>query len=213
LKKAGKLFGFLFTLLVLSGILLILNYFYIDSYASAYVHNPGDDFGSFKVGLVLGTSKYTRDNRENLYYKYRIQTTAELFKKGKIQYILISGDNSTKYYNEPLRMKEDLMKSGVTEDKIVLDYAGFRTYDSMIRAKEIFGLDSVLVISQDFHVKRAIFIAKHKGLYAEGVRTREVKGLSKWKITLREIGARGKATWDLLTGTQPKFLGEKIIIE
>jgi SanA protein len=172
-----------------------------------------DDFSGFKVGLVLGTSKYTRDNRKNLFYHYRIKTTAALFENGKIKYVLISGDNSTKYYNEPVEMKKDLMKRGIPEDKIYLDYAGFRTYDSMVRAKEIFGLDSLLVISQDFHVKRAIFIGRHKGIYVEGVRTEKITGPSKYKILLREVGARIKATWDLIWGTRPKFLGDKIVIE
>jgi len=205
--------GYLITFFILLIVLLAANYFFIEIYSAPHVHNPDDDFDNFKTGLVLGTSKYTRENRENLYYKYRIQTTAKLFKKGKIKNILISGDNSSKYYNEPLRMKNDLIKKGIPADKIYLDYAGFRTYDSMVRAKEIFGLDSLLVISQDFHIKRAIFIGRNKGIYVEGVRTRPVKGFSKFKIILREAGARAKATWDLLTGTKPKFLGEKVKIE
>jgi len=204
-KKFFRFAGIIF-------ILVIINYFYIDFYASPYIYDLNDSIPHYRVGLVLGTSKYTRENKENLFYKFRIRAAADLFKRKKVDYLLISGDNSTKYYNEPLQMKKDLVKKGVPADKIYLDYAGFSTYDSMVRAKEIFGLDSLLVISQDFHIKRAIFIARNKGLHAAGVRADMVSGLSKWRILLRETGARLKATWDVLTGKKPKFAGKKIHI-
>ncbi len=98
----------------------------------------------------------------------RITATISLFKAGKIDYVLVSGDNGTPYYNEPIVFKKDLVKGGIPEECIFLDFAGFRTLDSMVRAKVIFGLDQVTVISQKFHNKRAIYLAEKKGLKAIG---------------------------------------------
>ena len=111
------------------------------------------------VGLVLGTAKYT-DSSLNLYYKYRLEAAVSLYKSGKIDCILVSGDNSKKDYNEPLEFKKDLVKQGIPENKIYLDYAGFSTLDSVLRAKEIFGLSQFTIISQKFHNERALFIDK-----------------------------------------------------
>ena len=111
------------------------------------------------VGLLLGTSKYTIFGRDNEYYKRRIEATYELYSKGKIDTILISGDNSKKDYNEPETMMADLVALGVPKDRFVLDYAGFRTLDSVVRAKNVFGKDRVTIISQEFHNVRAWYLA------------------------------------------------------
>jgi SanA protein len=109
------------------------------------------------VGLVLGTSQYLKNGYLNWYFKYRIEATVELYKKGKIDFILVSGDNSHKNYDEPTAFKNELIKRGIPADQIYLDYAGFRTLDSVVRAKEIFGQTSITIISQKFHNERAIY--------------------------------------------------------
>src|SRR5690606_5258622 len=106
------------------------------------------------IGLVLGTSDQI-DGRENLYFRYRIDAAVELWKAGKVKLLIVSGDNRTQFYNEPKRMKAALVKRGVPRDRIVYDFAGLRTLDSVIRAKRIFGVDRVLVISQKFQNQRA----------------------------------------------------------
>lgn len=166
-----------------------------------------------KVGLVLGTSKRLTDGQPNPYYIYRINATIELFRAGKIEFILVSGDNGSIYYNEPNTFKKDLVKGGIPEEKIFLDYAGFRTLDSMVRAKSIFGLDSVTVISQEFHIERAIYLAEKKGLYAIGFNAKDVSGNQGLQVRLREYFARVKVFLDLLLNTQPKFYGEKVEIK
>ncbi len=166
-----------------------------------------------RVGLVLGTSKRLTDGQPNPYYIYRINATIELFRAGKIDFILVSGDNGSRYYNEPNTFKKDLVKSGIPEEKIFLDYAGFRTLDSMVRAKSIFGLDSVTVISQEFHIERAIYLAEKKGLNAIGFNAKDVSGNQGLQVRLREYLARVKVFLDLLLNTQPKFYGEKIEIK
>ena len=165
-----------------------------------------------KVGLLLGTAKYVSGGHINLYYKYRINATVELYKSGKIKYILISGDNGSKNYNEPSTFKDDLVAAGIPEEHIFLDYAGFRTLDSVIRSKEIFQLSSFTVISQKFHNERAITIAHAKGIKAIGFNADDVSGRYGFKVKIREWLARVAMCMDLITGKQPKFLGEKITI-
>lgn len=166
-----------------------------------------------KVGLLLGTSKYLKSGKLNLYFEYRILATVLLYKSGKIEYVIISGDNSRKNYNEPQDMKDELIKRGIPEHKIFLDYAGFRTFDSVYRMKEIFGQKSFTIISQEFHNQRAIFIAHSLHLDAIGFNAKDVDVYNGFKTKLREKFARVKTILDLLFENKPKFLGEKIMIE
>ncbi|MFS4493378.1 vancomycin high temperature exclusion protein [Maribacter sp. 2308TA10-17] len=166
-----------------------------------------------KVGVILGTSKKLVTGQPNLYYSFRIEAAVSLFKSEKIEFILVSGDNGTNYYNEPETIKKDLILAGIPKEKIFLDYAGFRTLDSMVRAKEVFGLNKVTVISQEFHNQRAIYIAERKGLTAVGFNAKDVTGNSGLKVHLREYLARVKVFIDLVSNTQPRFYGEHITIE
>ncbi|HNP68028.1 MAG TPA: ElyC/SanA/YdcF family protein [Aequorivita sp.] len=166
-----------------------------------------------RVGLVLGTSKFMAYGDINLYYLYRIKAAEELFKAGKIDFILVSGDNGRIGYNEPLLFKKDLILLGIPEEKIVLDYAGFSTLDSVLRAQKIFGLDSFTVISQRFHNERAIFLAKQKGIAAISFNAETVAGKYSVKTELREYLARTKACLDIVFDSQPKYLGEKIALQ
>ena len=167
-----------------------------------------------RVGLLLGTSRYGRTGRKNLFYNKRIHAATDLYRAGKIKRILISGDNSRQDYDEPTWMKEDLVAAGVPAEAIYLDYAGFRTYDSMVRAHEIFSLQKFTVISQQFHNERALYIAQKKGLDVVAFNAGEVAS-QYWstKMTVREWLARVKAVLDVQFGKQPHFLGEKIEIK
>ncbi len=164
-----------------------------------------------KTGILLGTSKYIAGHT-NPYYQYRIDAALQLIKAGKIKYIVVSGDNSHVNYNEPRQMQEDLMKAGIDSANIYLDYAGFRTFDSVVRLKEIFGQDSVTIISQPFHNERAIYIAQRVGIAAIGFNAKDVSENSGFRIQLREKFARVKVFLDFLLGKSPHFLGKKIII-
>jgi SanA protein len=125
---------------------------------------------------------------------------------------VISGDNGRQGYNEPQEMKEELVKLGVPPDKIYLDYAGFRTYDSVCRLRDIFGQRSFTVISQEFHNRRAVFIAHSLGLKAVGFNAKDVDAYMGFKTQAREKLARVKMFVDLLIHTKPKYLGSKIEI-
>jgi len=166
-----------------------------------------------KVGVVLGTTKYVSSNVLNPYYTNRINAAWELYKAEKVDYLLVSGDNAEIYYNEPITMRNDLVEMGVDKDDIYLDYAGFRTLDSVVRSKEIFGQESITVISQAFHNKRAIFIADNKGVAAVGYNAKDVNFRTGFKTNVRELFARVKMVVDLVVDIQPRFLGERVEID
>ncbi len=167
-----------------------------------------------RVGVLLGTSPKGRTGNPNVFYIRRIEACVALYQAGKIDRILVSGDNSRTTYDEPTCIKEDLIVAGVPDSVIYLDYAGFRTYDSMVRAKDVFGLSSFTIISQPFHNERALYIATRKGLDVIAFNARDVQ-LRRWQIrmTVREWLARTKAVLDVYTHKQPHFLGEPITIE
>lgn len=171
------------------------------------------DIPKNRVGLVLGTSNKLVGGGSNPYYTNRIKATLELYNAGKIDYVLVSGDNGSQYYNEPHVFKIDLVKGGIPAERIFLDYAGFRTLDSMVRAKAIFGLDHVTIISQKFHNERAIYLAEKKGLHAIGFNADGISLNQGLKVQIREYFARVKVFIDLALNTQPKFFGDKIEIK
>ena len=146
-----------------------------------------------KVGLLLGTSKNAKGGRRNLFFSYRIDAAAELFRTGKVDYLLVS--------------------AGVPDSAIVSDYAGFRTFDSVVRAKEVFGQTSFTIISQEFHLERALFIASHFGIPAIGYQAKGVPVGYAIKTEIREYFARIKAVLDVfILRTSPRFLGEPVKI-
>ena len=177
-----------------------------------YVTSSINKLPKEKVGLVLGTSKSLKNGNKNPYFFYRIEAAEELFKSGKIEYIIVSGDNSSQYYNEPEDMQTELIARGIPKTKIFLDFAGLRTLDSVVRAKEIFGQTSYLIISQRFHNERAVFLAQKKGIEAYGYNAKDVNKKAGFKTNLREYFARVKVFWDLFFGVDPKFSGSKVVI-
>lgn len=203
---------------ILTGAILIFAVIVCANYsvrhtAKAFIYQNIDSIPQNKAGLLLGTSKLLRSGLPNQYFQNRIQATVDLYKAGKIEVVVISGDNSREGYNEPEDMKSELMQHGIPEDKIYLDYAGFRTLDSVVRMEKIFGQKSFTIISQKFHNQRAIYIAHAKGLQAVGYNAEDVNAYSGFKTQLREKFARVKLFLDLWTGKNPKFLGEPVIIQ
>lgn len=213
MKKIIKNIFKIFLLLFVAGIIFIAwaNYS-IKKDSEPFVSYNITDVPKAKTALLLGTGKTLSDGTPNAYFYNRIQAAADLFKSGKIQYIIVSGDNSTKDYNEPEDMQQALMESGVPQDKIILDHAGFRTLDSVVRAKDIFSQTKLVIISQKFHNERAVFLARKNGMEAFGYNAADVNKYAGLKTNLREYFAKAKAYWDLLFGVEPKFGGEKIVI-
>lgn len=166
-----------------------------------------------RVGLLLGSSKYLKNGQPNQYFANRIKATVALYNAGKIDYIVASGENTSMDYNEPIDMKNELVKHGIPEDKIYLDYAGVRTYDSVIRMNKIFGQTNFIIISQEFHNRRAIYIANRLGLQAVGFNAADVDAYNGFKTNLREKFSRVKVFIDFWTGKKTRFLGEEIEIK
>ena len=174
------------------------------------LHDDTDRLPKGGVMLVFGCDDQI-DGRENLYFRYRIDAAAEVWKSGKARCVIVSGDNRTKYYNEPKKMRQALIEKGVPGEKIICDYAGLRTLDSVVRAKEVFGVEQVVFISQRFQNERASYLAKANGMDYTGFNAKDVEGKGGLKTRLREVGARVKMWLDVrVLGTQPKHLGEKV---
>lgn len=209
IKLLGKwLIGFLAAVAI---IICFANY-KINAFSEEFLYTSTDSIPECKTAVLLGTSKFMANGSKNYFFYNRITAAETLFKSGKIRAIIISGDNSLSYYNEPADMKKELMKAGIPDSVIYLDYAGFRTFDSMIRAKEVFGQTKFIVVSQQFHNERAVFIARKYGIEAYGFNAEDVSAYSGFKTKVRELFARVKVFIDVYTNKQPKFLGEKIVI-
>ena len=212
MRKRKKLFIFIFVL----GLLALLSIVYcnnqVEAASNGKVYSDINLVPHNHVGLLLGTGKFLSDSSLNPYYKYRIDAALQLLKERKIDYLIISGDNSIKSYNEPEMMKADLVAAGIDSSRIYLDYAGFRTFDSMIRLREIFSQDSVTLISQEFHNKRALFIAQKEDIKAVAFNARDVSKKAGFKTNVREKFARVKVFLDYIFNAGPKFLGPKVVI-
>ena len=159
-------------------------------------------------GVVLGTSKYVAPNTPNWFYNNRLAAAKTLYDSKKIDYLLLSGDNRTPYYNEPRAMARDLEKMGISKHVLFPDYAGFRTLDSIIRAKEVFKAEPMTIITQRFHCERALFIAQYHNI--DAICFAAVDPDIYTLTRLREILARFLMLWELFIEKQPHFLGEPI---
>lgn len=200
----------LLALLALIGGLAV--YFYVGQSNSSRLYDDVAEIPYNRVGLLLGTNPKGPSGGPNYYFTYRIDACVALYEAGKIEIVLISGDNHVKSYNEPQAMKDALVARGIPASSIVLDYAGFRTLDSVVRAREVFGQEKMTLISQRYHNERAVFLARHYGIDAIGYNAREIRSSRTYLEYgfLREALARVKMFVDLLVDKQPKFLGEKI---
>ena len=159
-----------------------------------------------EVGLLLGTNPYLKNGLPNKYFLYRIEAAVQLYQAKKIQYILVSGDNHRNDYNEPEEMKKALIKKGIPESSILMDYAGFRTLDSVVRAKTVFGKERFMIISQRFHNERALYLAQYNHIEAVGFNAQDVTAYYGLKTRVREYLARLKLFIDLWFEVNPKFL-------
>lgn len=213
MKKFAKILLACLCLLLASAIALLGYSEWTVSDARHYTYDDVDAVPYNRVALVLGTSKYLIGGSPNHYFKYRIKAAAELYNSGKVDYILVSGDNATVQYNEPRQMRRALIQAGIPASAIYSDYAGFRTLDSIVRAKEVFGQARFTVVSQAFHNERAIFIARHFGIDAVGFNAVDPSAYQGIRTRVREVFARLMGLLDLyVLDKGPKFLGEPIVI-
>jgi SanA protein len=163
-----------------------------------------------KVALVLGTSKRLSSGASNPFFENRIKAAAQLYREGKISHFIVSGDNRKSNYNEPMQMRKALIKLGVPDSAITLDYAGLRTLDSIVRSKEIFGQEKITIITQSFYSYRALFISNYYDIDAVALVAQDSASQTPLRVYIREYFARTKAVLDLyVLNTTPRHLGEK----
>lgn len=197
-------------ILVLGILFFFITNIWVVSSTKANVLSAYDKLPDHRVALVLGTSHKTTAGLPNQFFEKRMDTSAELYKIGKIDHFILSGDNRSKFYNEPMEMRKALINRGVPASAITLDYAGLRTLDSVVRSKEIFGQDKIIIITQPFHSYRALFISQYYNIDAVAVVASEPELEVSFKVRIREYFARTKAVLDLyILKTSPRFLGKK----
>ncbi|OTA16420.1 hypothetical protein Xvie_01874 [Xenorhabdus vietnamensis] len=201
----------LITVLIFIIAVLMLTAIMLDRWISwktaPYIFDNVDQLPKREVGMVLGTSKYYKGGKYNQYYSYRIQGALNAYNSGKVKYLLLSGDNANKNYNEPLTMKTDLIKRGVPASSIVMDFAGFRTLDSIVRTQRVFNTDDFTIITQRFHCERAVFIAMYSGIAAQCYAVSSPKNMM--TVRFREVLARLGALTDLyILKREPRYLGK-----
>ena len=162
-----------------------------------------------RVAIVFGAGLW-RDGSPTPVLRDRVATAAELYFAGKVEKLLMSGDNSYVEYNEPQAMKDYALELGVPEEDIVLDYAGRRTYDTCYRARDIFGINSAILVTQDFHLPRALFLCNTLGVQAVGVSAdmRTYRQRSQFYWNLREVPATVVAVWDVYITRPLPILGK-----
>jgi SanA protein len=198
------------TIVILFGSLFIISNLWIVRSTRDRVFNDLNKVPHHRIALVLGTSHRTSKGDPNPFFEKRIETAAALYNKGKIDHLILSGDNRSIYYNEPMAMLKALLKKGVPASAITLDYAGLRTLDSIVRCKKIFGQNKFIIITQPFHSYRALFISRYHDINAIAMVAEEPDFEYSVKVRVREYAARTKAVLDLyVLKTPPKFLGQK----
>ncbi|WP_033211130.1 SanA/YdcF family protein [Streptomyces bikiniensis] len=157
------------------------------------------------VAVVFGAGLWK--GRPTPYLAHRLDTAAELYRTGRVRVLLVTGDNSRTAYDEPSAMRAYLTERGVPDGRIVSDYAGFDTWDSCVRARKVFGVDRAVLVTQDFHVKRAVALCGRAGVDAYGVGVAEPRDRTWYYGTTREVFAAGKAALDAGLRPDPHFLG------
>ena len=197
-------------LLVTAGILLP------NMIAAGYAQNRTyqvADVPPQQVAIIFGAG-LTRGGQPSAVLRDRIRRGIELYNTGKVDYLLLSGDNTTEFYDEPSAMKTYALKNGIPEDAIIVDYAGRRTYDTCYRARHIFNVTGAVLVTQAYHLPRAIFTCNQLGTPAVGVEAYESNywagGLTRW--TIREVPATMAAFWDIFWAQPLPIMGEPMPI-
>ena len=200
-------------LLVSVGLIYISNEI-VEKNTEQFVFDKLQEIPEHQVGIVLGTSRYLTNGKPNPYFVFRIQAAKALFFSGKIHYLILSGDNRFYSYNEPREMRKDLLRMGIPDSVIFMDFAGFRTFDRVVRGKRVFKLKKFTIISQEFHNRRAVYIARHFGIDAIAFNAAEPTPLFSLRVKSREYLARVAMIFDLyVLKSGPHFLGDEKLPE
>lgn len=184
----------------------------LESLAESFVTNDPARLPVMDVALVLGAAPIGPEGGPNRYFEYRLDAAAALWRTEKIRYLLVSGDNRSADYDEPTAMRAGLIARGVPAERIYRDSAGVRTRDSILRAEEVFGQKRLIIVSQHFHLARAIFLARQEGIEAWGFAARDVDRPYSVLTTLRRYPSALRAYYDVWFDTPPRHGGKPVVI-
>ena len=167
-----------------------------------------DGLEAAPVGIVFGAGIHPNSGLPSIYLARRLQAAADAYDAGKVQVVVVSGDNGQVGYDEPTVMQDWLVGLGVPAEHIVLDYAGFDTHDTCVRANQVFGITDAVLFTQDYHLPRAMSSCRAAGLQVQGVGVSSSTGSSSLVVyRLREAPASWKSFWDGLTNRSPVYPG------
>ncbi|MDN6180592.1 MAG: YdcF family protein [Halomonas subglaciescola] len=204
------------TLLLLTVMLWVAGNLWVLSHSAPYIEAGVASCQSQRIGVVFGTSSWTRTGVRNPHFNARMHTAARLIHGGQVEHLLLSGDNRTRSYNEPRAMWRDLNARGVAPEQLTMDFAGFSTFDTLTRARDVFQVEEAVLITQRWHLPRAIYIARARGMEVTGCVANDGAVAGEWRLRLRESLARVATLGDLyLWGRKAYFLGpaEPIVID
>ncbi|PRY61650.1 SanA protein [Vreelandella songnenensis] len=214
LTWAKRLLMSLGALLLLAALLFVVGNLWVLATTARYIDRQVLECRPADVGIVFGTSHWTRSGLRNPHFHARMRTSASLIAESRVSHLLLSGDNRTQAYNEPRAMWRDLYRRGVPAEQLTMDFAGFSTYDTLVRARDVFQLEKALLVTQSWHLPRAIFIGRALGMEVTGCVAEEEPAAGEWRLRMREWAARVATLGDIYVwARQPYFLGPAEPIE
>lgn len=199
---------------LLAALLFLGGNFWVLATTAAYIERQPQQCRPAEVGIVFGTSHWTRSGVRNPHFHARMRTAATLIEQSQVEHLLLSGDNRTQAYNEPRAMWRELYRRGVAPDQLTMDFAGFSTFDTLVRAHDVFQLDKALLITQSWHLPRAVYIGRALGVDVTGCVADDPTVNVEWRLKLREWAARVATLGDLyIWEREAYFLGAPEPIE
>lgn len=208
--RRKKVFRFVSVVVILAAISIFICDSIIRNAAKGKLYDDSKAIPYNRLGILLGVPKFKKNGDESMYYANRIAAAVKLLQDRKIKYLLISGDSSSKRFNEPYSMRQDLIAAGIDSSVLYVDYLATRTYESIRRLKEIYGQDTVTIISQAPHNERALYLASKEGITAIAFNAVELKGIQTWYTTVHEKLARVKVFIDFLFDKHTTYLDPKV---
>jgi len=208
LKNLAKALGIIVGVLFLTAVAADI---YVIIIGTRAIYDNTNDLPPAQAVLVLGASVYRSGQMSNI-FQDRARVALEIYRQKKAQKILVSGDYHRGDYDEVSAAQKFFLENGVASQDLFIDYAGFDTYSSIYRAKEVFQVESMIVSTQEFHLPRALYLAQILGIKAYGIKTDLQNHNLDIKNILRENAARAKAFWNINTGARPPFPGKIIPI-
>jgi SanA protein len=191
---------------------MVAAWWWLDSASEPFAADRTETAQSAEVALVLGAAPFLDDGRPNRFFEHRLDAAANLHRAGKVKFLLVSGDSVHPSYDETTAMKRGLVKRGVPAEAVYRDPAGVRTLDSVLRARDLYGLRRMVIVSQDFHVRRAVWLARQHGVEAYGLDAQGVSPFDALDSWARQFPSALKAVLDIWTGSVARYRGKPVRI-